>query len=67
MTDSNKSKTFLGASKDYFGMKPGQDYKGFAAEVKGLTPQDKLDLAHGLSAEGFTITDLDKLTGVEAK
>ena len=30
--------------KDYFGYRPGMGLKGFADEVKALTPEDKAEL-----------------------
>lgn len=54
-------KTFVGASKEYFGLKDGQDLKGFSAEVQALSPKDKLDIAHGIQATGVIIKDFEKL------
>lgn len=55
------SKTFVGATKDYFGLKDGQDLKGFSGELKGLSPKDRLEVAEGIQASGIIITDFDKL------
>lgn len=62
--------TFTLAAKKYFGLKPGQNNAGFAAEMKGLNAKDRLELAEGLQASGIAIKDLDdikaKASGVVA-
>jgi hypothetical protein len=37
-------KSFVGRCVEFFGKKPGQDLRGFSAELKALTNQDKADL-----------------------
>jgi len=62
--------TFTLAVKKYFGLKPGQNNQGFAAELKGLDAKDRLELAEGLQASGVVIKDFDdnkaKASGVVA-
>lgn len=41
--------SFTKACKEYFGTKPGQKLTEFAAELKALTPEDKAEMAFGLS------------------
>ena len=36
--------SFIAACRKFFGTKPGQTLQDFAAEIKSLTPQDKIDL-----------------------
>lgn len=56
-------KSFMTGMLDYFGKQPGQTTQGFADEIKALTPQDKVDFATGLEANGYEITDK---SGLEA-
>jgi hypothetical protein len=39
------------AIKQYFGMLPGQTMVQFLAELKALTPEEKLELARGAAKE----------------
>jgi len=45
--------SYLSACREYFGQKPDQGIKEFAAEAKELSDRDRMDLAHGLAAEGI--------------
>jgi len=51
-----KSTTFIGACRQFFGLKPGQTLKDFADEIKTLTPQDKLDLIAMFRTVGYDAT-----------
>ena len=53
--DSSKSRTFIGACRDFFGPKPGQPLKEFAEEVKALTQTDRAELKALFEAAGYTI------------
>ena len=44
--------------KAYFGMQPNQTLTQFAAEVKALTEDEKLDLARG-AAKNLKLTQAD--------
>lgn len=37
--------------KTYFGLKPGQDLRGFTDELKALTTEEKLELAQQAAAD----------------
>jgi len=59
------ARTFIAALRDYFGVLP--EYKGvkglrgFAAEIKELTPEDRVELGALLAVEYETeITDVVK-------
>lgn len=39
--------------KDFFGVKPGDSLKDFAAELKELTDEDKAQLVAGIEDETF--------------
>lgn len=62
--ETNESVTFTLGMKKYFGLKPGQNNQGFAAEMKGLDAKDRLELAQGLQASGIVIKDF---ADIEAK
>ena len=48
---------FTKAARDYFGLKEGQKLTDFAAELKQLSYEDKVELAPLLSEElGLTVT-----------
>jgi hypothetical protein len=51
-----KQTSFIGACREFFGLKPGQVLKDFADEVKQLTPQDKIDLIAMFRTVGFDAT-----------
>ena len=52
------TKSFAGACREFFGMHPGQNIAEFGAELKALTPEDKLELAAGMRAStGWDISD----------
>ena len=50
--------SFIVAAKEYFGLRPsggdgkGQDLRGFAAELKSFSHQDRADVAYGLFTAG---------------
>ena len=47
------SSSFVGAVKNYFGLRPGQTTNAsLAGELKQLSPQDRVDIAHGLVKAG---------------
>lgn len=49
--------TFMAACRRFFGMKPGQTLTQFAEEVRGLTEEDRKELAPLMSeALGVTVT-----------
>lgn len=50
-------KTFMAAAKEYFGYKDGQGLKEFAAEVKQLSHESKMELAALLRAAGLDCND----------
>ena len=43
--------SFVVACRNFFGQKPGQSLTEFQAELKALTPQDRREIAEGLSKE----------------
>ena len=58
MTDA---KSFVVQAKTYFGLLPGQTLRGFSAEIKALTHEDKVELAGLLTAAGHpTIIPVQK-------
>lgn len=51
----NKEMNFVGACKDFFGVKEGQTAIQFLKEVKELTPEDRAEVQAGLEQNGYTI------------
>lgn len=49
--------SFVKAMKDFFGLLPGQTVSQFAAELKALSHEGKLDFAAGLRACGIDCAD----------
>jgi hypothetical protein len=49
--------SYVKAMKDFFGFKPGQSLMEFAAELKALTPADKLEFIEGLKQNGYIIIE----------
>jgi hypothetical protein len=49
MSDIKKPRTFMTSCKEYFGFKPGQSLVEFRDEVNALSPQDRKEIAEGLS------------------
>jgi hypothetical protein len=45
------TKSFTGAMKQFFGLKDGQQLKDFAAELKALTPEDKMEFHRMLNED----------------
>ena len=41
------TKSKLTVIREYFGSRPGESLKDFAAELRALTPEDKTELAIG--------------------
>lgn len=55
-----KAKGQLTVIREYFGAQPGQTLQGFAAEVKALSADEKLDLAQGAARNlGLSQSDVD--------
>lgn len=53
---AGKSMSSIMVLKEYFGYRPGEGLKDFAAEVKALSDADKLELATLAAAElGVTL------------
>lgn len=50
-----KKLTFMGACKDFFGLKEGQTALQFGQEIKALTEDDKKEIKAGLEANGYEI------------
>lgn len=50
-----KKLTFMGACKDFFGLKPGQTALQFGQEIKALTDADKAEIKDGLEKNGYEI------------
>jgi len=55
------TKTFVLAMKDFFGVKPGETIRDFAAELKALTYEDKMEFAMGLRKMGLDCDDPAKV------
>jgi hypothetical protein len=53
---SEPTKKFAVRCKTYFGTKPGQNLREFAAELKELSAKDKNDLIKMFNAEGLPTT-----------
>ena len=49
--------TFAVACKQFFGLRPGTTTSDFMAEMKALTPQDKLDLRAEFLKVGIEIIE----------
>ncbi len=47
-TEKKKGPATVKVLKDYFGLKPGQGLREFAVELKGLTLEDRQQLANGI-------------------
>ena len=45
----------ISAAKDFFGLKPGQELKDFAAEWKELSESSKVEITQGLKKLGYKI------------
>ena len=55
MTETNVAlKSFSMQMRDFFGYRPGQGAKDFAAELKTLSQAEKTDFAEMLNSVGFT-------------
>ncbi len=52
-TEKKKGPATVKVLKDYFGLKPGQGLKGFAEELRELTPEDRQQLANGIQDESY--------------
>ena len=50
-----KEMTYIAAMKDFFGLKDGQDLKGFLAEVKTLDDADRAYFTRELATVGYTV------------
>lgn len=51
-------RSLLSACKHFFGMLPHQKTAiEFGLEYKKLTPNDKLEIRHGLEQQGYVITE----------
>jgi hypothetical protein len=53
--DPQVFKSFAAAAKAYFGLKPGEDLRGFMNEVSELSPADKDEMMSGMSEHGIKI------------
>lgn len=51
------ARSFTAACKEFFGMKPGQSLQDFGKELKGLTYEDKKEIAEGLRQVGVDCDD----------
>lgn len=56
MTENLKPMTFVAACRNFFGLKQGQTLQEFAAEIRALTPGDKLDLVAMFRTVGIDAT-----------
>ena len=45
---ADEKKTGAKALKEFFGLKDGQDLRGFLAEIKELSPEERKALAEGI-------------------
>ncbi len=52
-TEKPKSPATAKTLKDFFGLRPGEGLKDFAAELKALTPEDKEQLVLGIRDESY--------------
>ena len=50
---------FTSAMAKFFGRKEGQTLPEFAAELRTLTPDDRVEFANGLRINGY---DIDEMT-----
>lgn len=50
---TTQKKGFMAAMLNFFGKKPGEGPLQFAAEMKALTPDDKLEFHQMLVAQGI--------------
>lgn len=55
-------RSFIAAAREFFGFRPGTGLNDFAAEIKALTFEDKLEIAEGLRQNGLDCADPVKLT-----
>lgn len=53
----SQGRSFVAACKEFFGFKPGQTLKEFGEELKGLTHDDKMEIAAGLRELGHDCAD----------
>jgi hypothetical protein len=60
-------KSKIGIIKEFFGLRPDTTTKDFMTEIKGLSPEDRLDLAQGAAIEmGLSQDQVDfPLTGTD--
>jgi len=56
MNENLKEMTFVAACRQFFGMLPNETLQEFVAELKALTPQDKLDLIEMFKSVGINAT-----------
>lgn len=54
---NTQQKGFTPAMKQYFGLRPGETLRDFAAELKMLTKEDKQEFAEMLRGEGVDCAD----------
>jgi hypothetical protein len=52
-SDSITTKPFSIRMREYFGYRPGQGANEFAAELKALSHEDKVEFAEMLNSAGF--------------
>jgi len=57
-----KEMTFIGAAKDFVGLKDGQTALDFGKEVWKLTPEDRAEITAGLEQNGYKILPTVALT-----
>jgi hypothetical protein len=50
-----KKLTFMGACRDFFGLKEGQSAMDFGKELKQLTDADRAEIKAGLEQNGYEI------------
>ena len=57
MSEGKQPMAFVAACKDFFGLKPDQNLRGFMDECKELTDKDRADIRAGLESNGYAIKD----------
>lgn len=53
--DKSDKISFMGACKDFFGFHPDQPALAFAKEIKALPNPDRVEIADGLTKNGYNI------------
>lgn len=58
--ENKQFNSFAAAARHYFGFQPGKGLQDFMAELRSLTPTDKVELADGMARHGIVIASASK-------